>query len=257
MSLISSLNYSSWWSSWWTFLCRTLGFRPGQSGRLLVLGLDNAGKTTLLYTLAQQGSSGSGGSEGGNKSYNNNGTTANATTMGTQRAFPPTDRPALSNTFSVPTGGMSGTSSIQFTAWDLGGHEAVRHLWQEYAADGMIAAIVFVVDAADSERLEEAQYELDALIHDTIAAASNGASDAAGNADGGNGNGTRLPIAILLNKCDLDTALSTEEIVARLDLDALQQQTALHNCQLKVFRISVWQRYGYTEALRWIASQLP
>jgi small GTP-binding protein len=255
MSLLSS---SSWWSSWWTFLCRSLGFRPGQSGRLLVLGLDNAGKTTLLYTLAQQ--QGSGGSEGGNKSYNNNGTTANdyaaaTTTMGTQRAFPPTDRPALSNTFSVPTGvgGMSGTSSIQFTAWDLGGHEAVRHLWQEYASDDMIAAIVFVVDAADSERLEEAQYELDALIHDTIAAA---ASDTNGNsADGGNG--TRLPIAILLNKCDLDTALSTEEIDARLDLDALQQQTTAHNCQLKVFRISVWQRYGYTDALRWIASQLP
>jgi GTP-binding protein SAR1 len=251
MSLLSSLNSSSsWWSTWWTFLCRTLGFRPGQSGRLLVLGLDNAGKTTLLYTLAQQGSTGSEGDKSNNINGSNN---CNSTsTMGTQRAFPPTDRPALSNTFSVPTG-VGGTSSIQFTAWDLGGHEAVRHLWQEYATDGLIAAIVFVVDAADSERLEEAQYELDALIHDNITAtASNGnGSDANGNADG---NG--LPIAILLNKCDLETALSTEEIVARLELDTLQQQAQTH-CQLKVFRISVWQHYGYAEALRWIAAQLP
>jgi GTPase SAR1 family protein len=254
MSLFSSFSYSSWWNTWWTFLCRSLGFRPGQSGRLLVLGLDNAGKTTLLYTLAQQGSSGSDSEDSGKSNNHHNKDTNSTTTMGSQRAFPPTDRPALSNTFVVPTGvGGSATSSIQFTAWDLGGHEAVRHLWQEYATDGMIAAIVFVVDAADSERLEEAQYELDALIHDNITAAATASNGNGADAEGNSG-GNGLPIAILLNKCDLEAALSTEEIVARLELDALQKQT---HCQLNVFRISVWQRYGYTEALRWIASQLP
>ena len=131
----------------WDTLWRSLGLY-GKEGRLLVLGLDNAGKTTLLYAL-QKGES--------------------------SRPFPPTDRPTL-NSFRI--------GSIDFTAWDLGGHEAVRHLWEDYVSE-TVSAVLYLIDATDSDRLEETAYELDALIAENTTLLGN------------------IPVAILLNKCDL------------------------------------------------------
>lgn len=47
-------------------------------------------------------------------------------------------------------------------AWDLGGHEAVRYLWFDFLGDSH--AIVFMVDGADKERLDEAHWELTELL---------------------------------------------------------------------------------------------
>ncbi|RXG71120.1 ADP-ribosylation factor-like protein 4A [Armadillidium vulgare] len=51
--------------------------------------------------------------------------------------------------------GLDGTS---FLVWDVGGQDKLRPLWRSYTrgTDG----IVFVVDATDGERLEEARIEL-------------------------------------------------------------------------------------------------
>lgn len=49
-------------------------------------------------------------------------------------------------------------------AWDLGGHEAVRYLWFDFLSDSH--AIVFMIDRADGERLEEAHWELSELLSD-------------------------------------------------------------------------------------------
>ena len=49
-------------------------------------------------------------------------------------------------------------------AWDLGGHEAVRYLWFDFLGDSH--AIVFMIDRADGERLEEAHWELSELLSD-------------------------------------------------------------------------------------------
>lgn len=49
-------------------------------------------------------------------------------------------------------------------AWDLGGHEAVRYLWFDFLSDSH--AIVFMVDGADDERLDEAHWELSELLSD-------------------------------------------------------------------------------------------
>ncbi len=49
----------------------------------------------------------------------------------------------------------------RFRAFDLGGHEAARRIWRDYYAD--VDAIIFIVDAADRTRLQEAKNELHAL----------------------------------------------------------------------------------------------
>ncbi|KAI5068441.1 hypothetical protein GOP47_0016786 [Adiantum capillus-veneris] len=48
--------------------------------------------------------------------------------------------------------------SILFTLWDAGGQEQIRHLWRHYirAAQG----VIFVVDSCDHERTEQAKEEL-------------------------------------------------------------------------------------------------
>lgn len=184
----------SWfWSRLWSYLGLS-----NKTGSLLVIGLDNAGKTTLLYALQ---------------------------TGGDIRPFPPTDRPNI-NRFRI--------QGIQFTAWDLGGHEAVRHLWEDYVSE-TVQAVLFVLDAADDSRIEEAAYELDALIfeHHLL---------------------DHIPIAILLNKCDLETALSTQEICQRIEYDKIKQQQG--EDRISIWRISVLKGEGYPEAFRWISTFL-
>ena len=227
-------------------LLQNLGL-AGKQGNILLLGLDNAGKTTLLHRLK---------------------------TGGEIRPFPPTDRPTLEE-FQISTGrGVAGAGGtvLNLQAWDLGGHECVRYLWEDYVST-QVSAVLFVCDAADSERLEEAAYELDALV--------------------GEGLLQDIPVALLLNKCDLPQAMSTQEISERLEWERLKQEhwkksstssslqdeteeeeengrssrrrtsssnghvaSSSQKEMMAVFRISVLNGEGYQDAFRWISTFL-
>lgn len=187
----------SWLSTLYQSLLTTLGLSPTSSGTILLLGLDNAGKTTLLHRLR----------------------------TGSVQPFPPTDRPHL-DAFAV-----EGTG-IQFAAWDLGGHEAVRHLWEDYVCDAN--AVVFLVDVTDYDRFEEVRDELDALI-------------AEGSVEG-------VPVAVLLNKCDLETAQPSECVAGSIGFEELCMRHGEE--KMNMFRISVLRGEGYQDAFKWIASFL-
>eukprot|EP00698_Gefionella_okellyi_P011664 TRINITY_DN3091_c0_g1_i1.p1 TRINITY_DN3091_c0_g1~~TRINITY_DN3091_c0_g1_i1.p1 ORF type:complete len:132 (+),score=17.91 TRINITY_DN3091_c0_g1_i1:113-508(+) len=85
---------------------------------VVMLGLDNAGKTTLLSKLKH----------------------------GIVRQFAPTER-AYSEQIKV--------GNVSFTAWDVGGHLQARALWKNYVIDAQ--AIVFLIDSNDRERFEESK----------------------------------------------------------------------------------------------------
>ena len=93
--------------------------------RILILGLDNAGKTTLLYRLK----------------------------IGEVVSTTPT---IGFNVESVTY------KTLNFSVWDLGGQTAVRPYWRCYYAN--TAAVVFVIDSTDVERLETAAEELRAML---------------------------------------------------------------------------------------------
>ena len=96
-----------------------------KKANLLFLGLDNAGKSTLLYVLK---------------------TNKNTQTSPTQ--YPHSEELKLGN--------------IKFTTYDVGGHESARKIWKEYfpAIDG----IIFIVDSADKNRFPETKDELHKLL---------------------------------------------------------------------------------------------
>ena len=98
-----------------------------QHCRILMLGLDAAGKTTLLYQLK----------------------------LGEHTATVPTLG------FNVETVSYR---NIEFMVWDMGGQDAIRPLWRHYYEN--CQALIFVVDSADEERLIEAKEELHKLMEE-------------------------------------------------------------------------------------------
>ena len=95
--------------------------------RLLILGLDNAGKTTILYQMQ----------------------------LGELKVTVPTLG------FNVETVKYE---NLNFRVWDLGGQSEIRRTWNCYyeKTDG----IAFVIDSTDKERLDLAKQELFILINE-------------------------------------------------------------------------------------------
>ncbi|KAI3402511.1 hypothetical protein KGF56_004603 [Candida oxycetoniae] len=95
--------------------------------RILMLGLDNAGKTTILYKLK----------------------------LGKTSKTVPTVG------FNVET---VKHKNVSFAVWDCGGQERIRPLWRHYFTG--TNALIYVVDSSDEPRLEESKEELCRIISD-------------------------------------------------------------------------------------------
>lgn len=69
---------------------------------------------------------------------------------------------------SIPTVGFNVETvqykNIKFNVWDVGGQYKIRPLWRHYYTGTQ--ALIFVVDAADRDRIDEARTELHRIIND-------------------------------------------------------------------------------------------
>lgn len=95
--------------------------------RILMVGLDAAGKTTILYKLK----------------------------LGEIVTTIPTIG------FNVETVEYK---NISFTVWDVGGQDKIRPLWRHYFQNTQ--GLIFVVDSNDRERIGEAREELNRMLNE-------------------------------------------------------------------------------------------
>ncbi|KOS16315.1 cps1 protein [Malassezia pachydermatis] len=95
--------------------------------RVLMLGLDNAGKTTILYKLKLRQS------------------VKTLPTVG----------------FNVETIRFR---NVKFNVWDVGGQDKIRPLWRHYYTGTQ--GLIYVVDSRDRGRMPEAREELHRILSD-------------------------------------------------------------------------------------------
>eukprot|EP01083_Nonionella_stella_P076460 208359_1 len=95
--------------------------------RLLVLGLDNAGKTSCMKKLSDEEIS---------------------HIMPTQG-------------FNIKSISQDG---FKLNVWDIGGQKSIRPYWRNYYDNS--DALIYVIDSADRRRVEESGIELNSLIED-------------------------------------------------------------------------------------------
>jgi len=100
-------------------------FNQTREMRILMLGLDSAGKTTILYKLK----------------------------LGEVISSIPTIG------FNVETVQYK---KIEFTVWDIGGQTKLRPLWRHYFTG--TEGLIFVIDSSDRERISECSEELSQLL---------------------------------------------------------------------------------------------
>jgi len=106
-------------------LLRKLKSTPDQELRILLLGLDNAGKTTLLKQLASE----------------------DITQITPTQGF---------NIKSVQSSGF------KLNVWDIGGQRRIRPYWKNYFEHTDV--LIYVIDSADRKRFEETGVELGELL---------------------------------------------------------------------------------------------
>lgn len=100
---------------------------------ILILGLDNAGKTTFLEQTKMKF----------NKQYK--GTSINK----------------ITSTVGLNIGKID-IRSIRLNFWDLGGQEELQALWDKYYAESH--GVIYVIDSTDVERLNESKIAFDKMI---------------------------------------------------------------------------------------------
>uniref|UniRef100_A0A8C3QX88 ADP-ribosylation factor-like protein 3 n=1 Tax=Cyanoderma ruficeps TaxID=181631 RepID=A0A8C3QX88_9PASS len=106
-------------------ILRKLKSTPDQEVRILLLGLDNAGKTTLLKQLASE----------------------DISHITPTQGF---------NIKSVQSQGF------KLNVWDIGGQRKIRPYWRNYFENTDI--LIYVIDSADRKRFEETGQELAELL---------------------------------------------------------------------------------------------
>jgi len=165
-----------------------------QQSRILILGLDGAGKTSFLNRVKE-----------------------------------PKKEIAAEPTESYTVNDVK-FKSVKFNVWDVSGKSSVRSLWASYYKQGGIDAIIWVVDAADKDRLEEGKKVLQAQMRDPEL--------------------TGKMLFVVANKSDVAGALSADEVEKALKLNQYEDKRAY-----KCVAVSAKTGEGVKDAMALLAKE--
>ncbi|XP_075011028.1 ADP-ribosylation factor-like protein 3 isoform X3 [Calonectris borealis] len=175
-------------------ILRKLKSAPDQEVRILLLGLDNAGKTTLLKQLASEDISHITPTQGFNiKSVQSQGFKLNVWDIGGQRKIRPYWRNYFENTDILERSGFE----------TLAGHTSRAPLWPSRRGTWH-GGEIYVIDSADRKRFEETGQELAELLDEEKLSG--------------------VPVLIFANKQDLLTAAPASEIAEGLNLHTIRDR---------------------------------
>ncbi|KAK6282532.1 hypothetical protein POUND7_016357 [Theobroma cacao] len=174
-------------------IAKRFGFLPQCRVRILMVGIDASGKTTILYKLK----------------------------LGDLLKTKPTvDHDfyfKISRFFSLPNNSVPvdiifyrpgfnvetiECKNICFDIWDIGGQSKIRPLWRHYFLN--VQGVIFVVDSTDRERISEARNELHWILSDNELA--------------------NASLLVFANKQDLQNAMTSSEVADKLGLHCLGQR---------------------------------
>ncbi|XP_022106734.1 ADP-ribosylation factor-like protein 3 [Acanthaster planci] len=169
------------------FLKSKLGNSPSRKLRILLLGLDNAGKTTLLRGVAKEDIS------------------HTTPTLG----------------FNIKTISSQG---VQLNVWDIGGQKTIRPYWKQYFEKTDV--LIYVIDSADSTRLEETGEELSRLLEEEKLSG--------------------IPLLVFANKQDLISAATAADIAEGLNLHTIRDRS------WQISACSAMTGEGVEEGMDWV-----
>lgn len=114
--------------------------------------------------------------------------------------------------------------NVTIKLWDIGGQPRFRSMWERYCRG--VTAIVFMVDAADHEKLDASKNELHSLLDKPQLAG--------------------IPVLVLGNKVDLPNALRERELIERMSLSDIKDR------EICCYSISCKERENIDITLQWL-----
>ncbi|KAK7813982.1 hypothetical protein U0070_002879 [Myodes glareolus] len=92
--------------------------------------------------------------------------------------------------------------NVTIKIWDIGGQPRFRSMWERYCRG--VNAIVYMIDAADREKIEASRNELHNLLDKPQLQG--------------------IPVLVLGNKRDLPNALDEKQLIEKMNLSAIQDR---------------------------------
>jgi len=172
-------------------LIRKMKQKTKKELRILLLGLDNAGKTTILKALASE----------------------DVSHITPTQGF---------NIKSVQSQG------ILLNVWDIGGQKTIRPYWRNYFENTDV--LIYVIDSADRNRLEESGVQLAELLEEDKLA--------------------NTPILVFANKQDLINAARSDELIHGLSLEQIKDR------DWQIQPCSALTNEGLTAGMEWIRNNI-
>ncbi|XP_039769177.1 ADP-ribosylation factor-like protein 8B isoform X2 [Ornithorhynchus anatinus] len=108
--------------------------------------------------------------------------------------------------------------------WDIGGQPRFRSMWERYCRG--VNAVVYMVDAADIEKLEASKNELHSLVEKPQLHG--------------------IPVLVLGNKRDLPSALDEKQLIEKLNLSLIQDR------EICCYSISCKEKQNIDITLQWL-----
>lgn len=114
--------------------------------------------------------------------------------------------------------------NVSIKIWDIGGQPRFRTMWERYCRG--VNAIVYMIDAADHEKIEESRSELQSLLEKPQL--------------------SEIPILVLGNKSDLPKALNEKQLIEQLNL------TNIKDREVCCYSISCKEKHNLDVTLKWL-----